>query len=941
MTMFKKIIGTLAVCVALTVPLVASAHAAPVQSDPRSSETIETAPDHVDILFSERIDEAASAIKITGPSGDTVSTADARVSASDPRRLTVAMRADGTGTYLVSWSVVSADDGHFTKGAYPFAVGAGTRIDESGAVDTEMVQISTTPEALSIAVELMGNGFILAAILLFIFAVRPLHGQSVFTEHTRLIRRGYLFILFMGALLVFSGAIAQIGIKSNSLADLRAIDFRSAVFLYVHTAAGAATVYRMIAVATVCVVAVIGSVRIINSLRTTAYEWVMIAAMVGFEYFRAVISHATANPFHPNLSVAVNFVHLIEKDFWAGAVGVLLIMMLSTRLWPLFAAMIPRVFALLALDLVAVSVTACYIVWLHLKSFDNLFSTLWGSVFMQLMIAAVILVAIRVYHVCVRLYRPRVFIKYLPVSLAAEFAFAMLVVYCSSVVIITSPPLGGVESHFSARDQGITIVLARDVYEDGMVVLTVAGSDGARTPAVTIGGDAGTSDELSVDLIQRYEGGYVFPAALLSGDGPFEISVTVPQTNGYDAHAQFEVPKSALETTGPDGKRAFDPFTYTMIAIAFASLVSALMVYRFSSRPAHPVGVPPRRAFPEFVVMSMCVLFSFLGASLIAVYGASALSNPYKAACESDGNMWHLMLPSKAGIPVSQTPREGCMWGMGTMAYQFPDRREYDYLSSLGPATADLDTGPAPIRAGTPVDLTFSLKNADGSPATLLVDMEKYIHVVIVSEDENVFAHIHADDLRPIPEADIARSTFSVTYAFPKAGTYLVSIDYAHGTQLESKQFTVRVEGSPRQDVGVHTYPSPGSFGGYDVTMDSNSATAGEVTTLLFTVMKNGKQVTDMQPYLSAVAHISVVKNDLSAFIHTHGEVHAPGAVLAPVVVKDGKVIHSMASMTAPAAFGPKFDAHLVFPTSGRYTVWAQFKNDGVVIPASFTIDVE
>src|SRR6185295_10711452 len=109
MNIFQRYIGIFIACTAIIFPLTASAHAAPVQSSPQSSATIATTTDQVSILFSERVDEAASSIKVTGPSGDIVSTADAKVSISDPRRLSVSVQPDGNGTYLVSWSVVSAD----------------------------------------------------------------------------------------------------------------------------------------------------------------------------------------------------------------------------------------------------------------------------------------------------------------------------------------------------------------------------------------------------------------------------------------------------------------------------------------------------------------------------------------------------------------------------------------------------------------------------------------------------------------------------------------------------------------------------------------------------------------------------------------------------------------------------------------------------------------
>jgi hypothetical protein len=48
-----------------------------------------------------------------------------------------------------------------------------------------------------------------------------------------------------------------------------------------------------------------------------------------------------------------------------------------------------------------------------------------------------------------------------------------------------------------------------------------------------------------------------------------------------------------------------------------------------------------------------------------------------------------------------------------------------------------------------------------------------------------------------------------------------------------------------------------------------------------------------------------------------------------------------MAAMTTPARFGPDVEAHAIFSSAGLYTVWAQFKLDGKVIAAPFTVRID
>ncbi len=901
----KKIIPTI-VFVLFSIPLAVSAHASPVEMQPHSGAQLESAPTVIQIRFSERLESGSSRIKVTNEAGERVEEGMAQVSA-DGYSLTVPLKAL-EGIYAITWSVVSKDDGHFTRGSYAFSVGS--RVAPT-SLNEEVVMIASTSEAGLTFVEFLGN-----SILWGVFALYLLWPDS------RL--RKYFFVLALfGAVFAFLGACGQLLLKSHQLAGLHGVGIWEALHLYTHTVAGHSTIVRGIALTLGGVLAALFAFR---SRRTTLV--ILGVPLIVFAYFRALISHATANPFHTEFSIAVNFVHVIEKDLWLGVLLVLCVLFASRQREALVPELLPRTFALLSANLALLSASAGYIVWLHLKSFSNIVGSAWGQAFLPLLVCAAVLIALHSYHVFGLWRRPRSVKKYLAATLGAATAAAAFVVFFSSVVIITSPPPHDAVRAFSVTDQGTRIALERSIYEDGMTLLTIEGTH--TFPTVVIGAREGG---LQPALVQRFVGGYVFPSALIGTETKL-VTVIVPRADAYDAQASFELSSESFAKPVGHG-RTFDLFTTCMILLSLTGVGYAALL-RFAGPRFGDIEL--RHAGTRAVVGFVCVSVVMLTVAA----GVSALfKNEFALACVSDGNMWHMMQPTYAGVPVSAEAREGCMWGMGQYFYQFSDAREYYYLNSFTAAQVALATHPKVIRAQIPTELTFTLTDSDGSPATLLVDMEKYLHAVIVSEDESVFAHIHPDDVRPLTQEDIDASTFTVNYTFPKAGTYLVSVDFAHGTQLESKQFTVQVEGGGRMDKTPRTYSSPGVFEGYTVTMDSSGAGAGEVTTLSFSVAKNGTPVTDMQPYLSAVSHISVVKNDLSAFIHTHGEYHPPGTPYPPIAIKNGKIIHSMATMVAPATFGPNFEAHVLFPTSGRYTVWAQINVGGTVIPTSFTLDVE
>ncbi len=929
-------------CFALA-PLAAAAHAMPVSYTPESAAVVDSLPQSLSITFSERIDARASSLVVRGPNGTEVETAKPKNLEGDVRTLTVPVRPDGDGTYVVSWSAVSSDDGHFTKGAYAFGVGKGTQVVETSAT-SEIVKVATKSEALAMTVELAGNGLLWAALLLFVFVVRKKIQLPKHEGSRALVERGYLSMLIVGAFLGIGGGVLQLYVKTLDLASLQAIALAPAFLSYIHTTAGMATIGRIFAVASLFVILLVGRKRITSASRITLYEVGMIFALLLFAYFRAKISHATANPFFPDLSIFVNIIHLVEKDIWFGILVALTLIVLHPRLREFLHDIIQPVFLMLAINLGMVSVTASYIVWLHLKSFGNVFTTEWGSAFLVLLLGSVLLVGMRAYHTLARLWMRRTFTRLFPATIACELALALFVVYASSVIIITSPPLPIAQSKiFTTHSEGVAINLVREGIEDSSMHLYVKGAAGSPVPFLSVRDTSTDTEALSVPLQTRYDGAYAFPVLLMQGgDGPYEVTVDAPQKDGYDAHAVFTVDAADIVLSLDPGKdRSFDTFTVVMIAIACMAFLFALVLYLLARKGA-AFGTPTTKYVPAYyfaLPAFLVALYAVVGVS--SALAAHGLLNPFKAQCEGDGNMWHSMLPTRAGVPVSQVPVEGCMWGMGDYPYLISDGREYAHLRSLGPVEVTLLNTPSRITTGTPVTFTVMLKDKDGAPALLYKDMEKLLHMVIVSEDQTVFAHIHPDDKRSLTAKEISDSTFTLSYTFPKAGRYSIATDYAHGITLGSKQFIVEVAGNSPQAKKPASYPSHGTFGGYEVNLTSGIPTAGTVTTLIYDFTKDGTPVTSLTPYLSAAMHVAVIKNDLSEFAHTHGELHPPGQPYPPVIVKDGKIIHSMASMETPPVFGPRVEAHVIFPSKGRYTVWGQFKVEGSVIPTAFTVDVE
>ena len=93
----------------------ASAHAMLDHAEPRVGNKVAAAPREVTLWFTQKLEPAFSAITVTDSAGQRVDTGKTRVSGS---QMSVSLRPGGSGTYHVTWHVLSVDthasDGNFT-----------------------------------------------------------------------------------------------------------------------------------------------------------------------------------------------------------------------------------------------------------------------------------------------------------------------------------------------------------------------------------------------------------------------------------------------------------------------------------------------------------------------------------------------------------------------------------------------------------------------------------------------------------------------------------------------------------------------------------------------------------------------------------------------------------------------------------------------------------
>lgn len=274
---------------------------------------------------------------------------------------------------------------------------------------------------------------------------------------------------------------------------------------------------------------------------------------------------------------------------------------------------------------------------------------------------------------------------------------------------------------------------------------------------------------------------------------------------------------------------------------------------------------------------------------------------------------------------------------------------------SLGVA---LKTHTERLKAGTRAELVFALNDATGQPIDQLVTHHgRKLHVVIVSNDMQVFGHIHPQDFgEPAVEGSA-----KVFFTFPQVGRYLVAVDFMTAEGAHDEQFVVEVVGSHAEPMptaeaqaGIHSvklegndrYTKPALLqdmdesGGYAVSLQQpDTVNSGEAAHFAYHFTKDGVPLTELRPYLDAPLHLAVVKSDLSTFLHTHGTL--------PESAHAGHGDHGSAEAEYGAVeggsgrFGPHVAATVTFPEPGTYFLFAQAAHGERLLISRFPVQVE
>jgi hypothetical protein len=160
------------------------------------------------------------------------------------------------------------------------------------------------------------------------------------------------------------------------------------------------------------------------------------------------------------------------------------------------------------------------------------------------------------------------------------------------------------------------------------------------------------------------------------------------------------------------------------------------------------------------------------------------------------------------------------------------------------------------------VPVAFTIEGPDGHPVTAYdVEHEKQLHLIATRRDFTGFQHVHpvlADDGTWRARLDLTPGDWRLFADFKATGADALTL----GADLA-------VAGDYRPERPPSPEARTAEVDGYTVTLEGD-LTAGADARLTLSVSKDGRPVTDLEPYLGAYGHLVALREGDLAYLHVH-----------------------------------------------------------------------
>lgn len=437
-----------AICLTLLLPVVASAHAILLKSNPAKDAILPTPPTQVQMWFSEDLNPVLSTAQVVNAAKERVDINDTHVNPSDSKEMDLSLQANlPPDVYVVVWRTDSADDGHVLLGSFLFTVarsdgstpkladGANPSqgvLGDSSANDPGAFTAATFFNLLAVTLVELGAVFWVGAQLWLNFVLpgsSEKHAEEQATNtrvEQRFVRRFSLPTL--GVLL-----LANLGVLYGQVLALTGGNWLAALspqLLSEQATSGRFGTYWLMRIVVLLLAASVGIYMLRNTKRSPAlnHTLALFNLFLGALLFIAITmsGHAAAvSAILLPYSVVIDWLHLVAAALWVGGMFSILLIYLPV-LKPLslaertrsLLAILPLYSPLAIAGIVILSSTGPLSAAFHLTSVDQSITTAYGRALLVKVLLVGALLVTSAYHVF--WLRPRLKKEYLKYAYSNE-----------------------------------------------------------------------------------------------------------------------------------------------------------------------------------------------------------------------------------------------------------------------------------------------------------------------------------------------------------------------------------------------------------------------------------------------------------------------------------------------------------------------------------------
>ncbi|MFQ6013542.1 MAG: copper resistance CopC/CopD family protein [Thermoplasmata archaeon] len=544
----------------------AQGHAEYASSDPPTNWVLTEPPTRLTVTVTEAIQPGTQKLRVTNSTGTSFDPGTVQISEANPRRMTAELQGLGPGVYTVTWSVISAVDGHFTAGSFSFGVlnPDGTLpgtlpVAESGAAE----RVGSVPEIALRFLSLLGLAAAFGATVFLSSVWRPVWATGRRKEDSEppAYAQGTRELLSLGRLasLVFvAGVAGWWGLTLFLAPPASASDLIVSQFLL------SLALRLVLGVALVVILSItLSRVAAVTSPRRPS-PWMFVALLLGLA---AVVagsfgSHGAAATTLSPLGTVADAAHLLGVSLWVG--GLFAVVRVRRHLrdddTAREAVSVLRLFSRLAFFAIGIVLVAGLALSVILVgTLEGLFGTRYGWVVLGKVSLFVPMVALGGYN----RYRllpspdPTETVKGVSRNVRVEVLLGATVLAVAGLLTSMSPALslsggdGGAPLSLSATDQGIRMDMdiipyptLPGIYVFSLLLFdadTEAAYDRARNATLTLTHlDSGLPpQEVSLPGPHGNHFGGESPALSQSGDWRLDLRLT--RLDGFDLRATFQI----------------------------------------------------------------------------------------------------------------------------------------------------------------------------------------------------------------------------------------------------------------------------------------------------------------------------------------------------------------------------------------------------------------